>query len=69
MTLLDLYLDKIKPINKSKKQLWYRLYKHWHEPYIDQVDEEDAMKLFKNEMEMKIQRQNLKNKKKEQLKI
>jgi hypothetical protein len=52
--LLALYYRMIKPVSTQRKKLWYWLYKYWHEPYNNKLDEEDRMKQFKQEMEKKI---------------
>ena len=42
-----MYTDKLQPMNIVRKKLWYRLYKYWHEPFIEKNFDDDKLLLLK----------------------
>lgn len=45
--LPELYTDHLQNMNLLKKKLWYRLYKYWHEPFIEKNFADDKLLLLK----------------------
>ena len=39
-------IDNLKPDNMLRK-LWFRLYKYWHEPFIEKEMDDDKLILLK----------------------
>lgn len=47
--LPDMYVHKLQPMNVVRKKLWYRLYKYWHEPFIEKNFDDDKLLLLKQQ--------------------
>ena len=51
--LAQLYEDTLQPMNMMRKKLWYRLYKYWHEPFIEKNYDGDQLLILKQQNEQK----------------
>jgi hypothetical protein len=49
MELPELYANNLQSMNLVRKKLWYRLYKYWHEPFIEKNDDDDKLLLLKQQ--------------------
>eukprot|EP00347_Sterkiella_histriomuscorum_P002490 403367949 len=47
--LPEMYSKSLQPMNMVRKKLWYRLYKYWHEPFIEKNYDDDKLLLLKQQ--------------------
>ncbi|CDW71327.1 UNKNOWN [Stylonychia lemnae] len=48
-SLPEMYTTNLQPMNMIRKKLWYRLYKYWHEPFIEKNYDDDKLLLLKQQ--------------------